>query len=163
MTELVVFERGRAAGGWSVREPDLPDPLVTGADAIAGAGVVSFADRWGSTRSRTVDREAVVRLVCAWRSTWIECSISESLISNSKAPGKGVARSNDSHAVRSRMIRRALTNSFYLRYGFLQITLRSACRFSSRTTLRARASASGSAAGSSTFSAWPPEARQINS
>src|SRR5262245_4316809 len=30
MTELVVFERGRAAGGWSVRESDLPDPRVAG-------------------------------------------------------------------------------------------------------------------------------------
>src|SRR5438093_13062283 len=47
--------------------------------------------------------------------------------------------------------------------GFLQMTFRSAWRFSSRTTLSARASASGNAAGSSTFSAWPPEARQTSS
>src|SRR5207245_10221771 len=45
-------------------------------------------------------------------------------------------------------------------HGFLHITFSSAWRFSSRTTLSARRSASGSAAGFSTRSAQPPEAWQ---
>ena len=45
-------------------------------------------------------------------------------------------------------------------HGFLQITLRTTWRFSSRTMRSPRRRASGSAAGSSTFSPWPPEARQ---
>ena len=47
-------------------------------------------------------------------------------------------------------------------HGFLQITLRTTCRFSSLDGCmrRPRRRASGSAAGSSTFSPWPPEARQ---
>ena len=73
--------------------------------------------RSGSTRSRGVARaEAVARLACDSRPDWRECSISESWISNSKAPGSGVAKSNDSHAVRSSRIRRALTASLYLRF-----------------------------------------------
>src|SRR5262249_10292519 len=44
-----------------------------------------------------------------------ECSISESLISNSNAPGSGVARSNDTQAISRSRIRRALIGSLYPR------------------------------------------------
>src|SRR5262245_59235196 len=44
---------------------------------------------------------------------WIDSSTSESSASNSKAPGKGVARSNDTHAISRKRIRRALTRSLY--------------------------------------------------
>ena len=46
-------------------------------------------------------------------------------------------------------------------HGFLQITLRTTWRFSSVTIRSPRRRASASAAGSSTFSPCPPEARQI--
>src|SRR5262249_4641289 len=49
------------------------------------------------------------------------------------------------------------------RHGFLQITFRSAWRFSTWTARSARSRAPGSWAGSSTRSACPPEARQISS
>jgi len=45
-------------------------------------------------------------------------------------------------------------------HGFLQITFRTTCRFSSLTMRSPRRRASGSAAGSSTFSPCPPEAWQ---
>jgi hypothetical protein len=115
---------------------------------MIGAGVADGrAGRSGSTRSRGVDRDAAVaRFAGDSRPAWTECSISESWISNSKAPGRGVARSNDSHAVRRRRIERDLTVSLYLgpgddtggrhralaaiealgSYGFLQITFKSA-------------------------------------
>src|SRR5262249_14325632 len=50
-----------------------------------------------------------------------------------------------------------------LLHGFLQMTLRRACRFSTRTARSARSSAAGSSAGFSTRSAWPPDARPISS
>src|SRR6516164_3049770 len=64
-------------------------------------------------RSRGVAREGAARSTCTSRPAWTECSISESWISNSKAPGRGVARSNATHAVSSSRTRR-ITFSVYL-------------------------------------------------
>src|SRR5207249_10493597 len=60
----------------------------------------------------------------------------------------GSARRDDEHA----------KTHGSLSQGFVQMTFRSACRFSPRTTRSARAIASGSLAGSSTRSPYPPHA-----